>query len=82
MTTVTGTALMVLGLAVNAGVLVSCVRQVWRFNVRLPELWRLLESKGRAHRVRELHDASPVPICRPPNICTTKSTSTTATSAS
>lgn len=56
MTTVTGTALMVLGLAVNAGVLVSCVRQVWRFNVRLPELWRLLESKGRAHRVRELHD--------------------------
>ena len=22
----------------------------------LPELWRLLESKGRAHRVRELRD--------------------------
>ena len=40
----------------TAVVLVSCVRQVWRFNVRMPELWRLLESKERAHRVRELRD--------------------------
>ena len=46
------TALLVLAIAVNVAVLVSCVRQVWRFNVLLPELWRLLESKGRAHRVR------------------------------
>ena len=50
------TALLVLAIAVNVAVLVSCVRQVWRFNVLLPELWRLLESKGRAHRVRELRD--------------------------
>ena len=46
----------VLAIAVNALLLAGCVRQVWRFNVRMPELWRLLESKGRAHRVRELRD--------------------------
>ena len=50
------TIALVLSIAVNAIVLVSCVRQVWQFNVRFPELWHLLESKGRGHRVRELRD--------------------------
>ena len=42
--------------AVNVTVLVWCVRAVWRFNARMSELWRLLETKGRAHRVKELRD--------------------------
>ena len=30
--------------------------EVTRFNLRLRELWRLLESKGRGHRVKEVRD--------------------------
>ena len=49
-------ALIVVGVALNAALFVRCVILVWRFNVRMPELWRLLENKGRAHRVREVRD--------------------------
>ena len=50
------TALIILGVALNAALLVRGVRKVWRLNARMPELWRLLEHKGRRHRVRELVD--------------------------
>ncbi len=52
------TALIIFGVAVNALLLVRGARMVWRLTLcaRMPELWRLLENKGRRHRVRELRD--------------------------
>ena len=50
------TALIIFGVALNAALLVRCATMVWRFNARMPELWRLLENKGRSYRVRELRD--------------------------
>ena len=52
------TALVILAVPLNAALLVRCTRMVWRLNARMPELWRLLENKGRRHRVRELRDES------------------------
>jgi hypothetical protein len=71
------TALIILAVALNAALLVRCTTMVWRLNARMPELWQLLENKGRRHRVSELRDASRS------NVPSTKyvSTSTTATSA-
>ena len=50
------TAALIVLVALNAALFLGCVKLVWRFNVRMPELWQLLEDKGRAHRVREVHD--------------------------
>ncbi len=52
------TAPIILGVALNAALLVRGARMVWRLNARMPELWRLLENTGRAHRVKELRDES------------------------
>ncbi len=50
------TAALIVAVVLNAALFLSCVKLVWRFNVRIPELWQLLKDKGRAHRVREVHD--------------------------
>ena len=49
-------ALSLLLAALSAAGLVHAVREVVRFNRRMPELWRLLEDTGRSDRVRELRD--------------------------
>jgi len=46
--------LVLLTVVAAAGWLVYVGRRVWRFNLRVRELWRLLEDKGRADRVREV----------------------------
>ena len=73
------TAVIIFGVAVNALLLVRSATMVWRLNARMPELWQLLENKGRRHRVREKRDEPRS------NLPSTKylydeSTSTTATS--
>ncbi len=42
--------------AVTAALLVSATRLVVGFNRRMSGLWKLLETTGRSHRVRELRD--------------------------
>ncbi len=52
------TALIIFVVALNAALLVRGATKVWRLNARMPELWQLLENKGRRHRVSELRDES------------------------
>ena len=40
------TALIILGVGLNAALLVRCTTTAWRLNARMPELWQLLENKG------------------------------------
>ena len=44
--------------AVGAGLLLLAIFLVIRFNLRMSDLWRLLESKGRGERVHELRDSA------------------------
>jgi len=75
------TAVLILfGAVLNAALFVRSMVKVWRFNTRMPALWRLLQNKGRANRVREVRDDPRTNV--PANTCTTRSTSTTGTSAS
>ncbi len=54
------TALIIFVVALNAALLVRGATKVWRLTLcaRMPELWQLLENKGRRHRVSELRDES------------------------